>query len=374
MHQLYTETPLPKVLLLGKLPPPYMGPAIATKILLDSGLKGHFTLLHLNTNVHTSLDTLGTMSLKKVPMNLAVYASLFTILWREKPDLVLIPISQTTIGFVKDAGFILLSALMGRKTLIQLRGSNFKNWLAKASWVTNCLVSWTLKEADGVIVLGEKLRYLFEDYFPREKIYVSPNGADYPLLENTHRSAQGLVKVLYLANLLPSKGIEDLIRGVGHLKEQGKDGFRLDVVGKWVDAGTRQMCESLVKDADLPVVFHGPATGADKFKYLSEADIFTFVPRDPEGHPWVIVEACAACLPIISTDQGAITESVHDGVNGFIVAPRNPQDVAEKLQLLLQDEEMRMRFGKASRAMYLKQFTEEKMVDRYQSILDDCLS
>ena len=66
------------------------------------------------------------------------------------------------------------------------------------------------------------------------------------------------------------------------------------------------------------VQFHLPATGGDKLQFFTDADVFVFTPRQREGHPWVIVEAMAAGLPVISTDRGAIAETVIDGESGWI--------------------------------------------------------
>jgi len=71
----------------------------------------------------------------------------------------------------------------------------------------------------------------------------------------------------------------------------------------------------LEKYSETSVHVVGPVVGTQKFELLSSSDIFVFPTYyPPEGHPWVIVEALAAGLPIISTDQGAITESVFHGV------------------------------------------------------------
>ena len=76
----------PKVMLLGKLPPPYMGPAIATQILLNSALSKHYVLLHLDTNVHKNLGTLGKWSFKKVGQNIRIYFKFISMVLKEKPD------------------------------------------------------------------------------------------------------------------------------------------------------------------------------------------------------------------------------------------------------------------------------------------------
>jgi glycosyltransferase involved in cell wall biosynthesis len=121
------------------------------------------------------------------------------------------------------------------------------------------------------------------------------------------------------------------------------------------------------------VEFCLPIHGDLKIRTLSEADVFIFAPNAPEGHPWVIVEAMAAGLPIITTDQGAITESVIDGENGFIVPIKNPAAISDKLKILIENKTIREQMGYRSRELYEQNLTEEKMVERLQSVLNKVL-
>src|SRR5690606_22185497 len=111
--------------------------------------------------------------------NVGIYVRFIDALRRDRPDLVIIPISQATIGFLKDSIFILLSRLFGRKTVVQLRGSNLQNWLASVPAPTRAYIDAVLRTAHGAIVLGAKLRPLFEKYIEADRIFVVPNGADY---------------------------------------------------------------------------------------------------------------------------------------------------------------------------------------------------
>jgi glycosyltransferase involved in cell wall biosynthesis len=122
------------------------------------------------------------------------------------------------------------------------------------------------------------------------------------------------------------------------------------------------------------VIFYPPASGKDKLAHFEKADVFVFTPREPEGHPWVIVEAMAAGLPIISTNQGAIIESVRDNQNGFIVEVRNPQMIAARLEELINNKSLRERMGKTSRTLYENNFTEEKMVEKLSGIFEQVLA
>lgn len=362
-----------KILLLGPLPPPYMGPSIATEIILKSKIKEELKLYHLNTNTHHTLSTLGKWSLKSAFENIEKYFQMIFLILRTWPDLVVIPISQTTPGFIKDSFYIIISRLFFRKTLLQLRGSNFLNWLNSSLIMTQLYVSFILDISQGMIVLGEKIRYQFSKYFNENEIFVIPNGADYdisPSLKENHNKP----KLLYISNLQPSKGIEDVLQALALLKRNHDLEFEVDILGGWREEIVRKRYLNFAESKNLPVNFHSTVVGKEKMSFLSDADIFVFPPRDPEGHPWVIIEAMAAGLPIITTDQGAITESVINGVNGFIVEGENPEQIAEKVLLLIRNARLRIQMGKESRKLYEEKFTEKRMVQHMLTCFDKVLN
>jgi glycosyltransferase involved in cell wall biosynthesis len=352
-------------MILGKLPPPFMGPSIATEILLNSDLKNRFELIHLDTKINNTISSFGKWNFAKLFKNVAVYFNMINLLFKHKPDLVLIPISQTTTGFIKDSIFILMASLFNNKILIQLRGSDLKNWLSKSSNSTNRYFKWVLKRTDGVIVLGNNLKYIFKDYYRDDTIFVIPNGGNYNIVKQ-QKNKQAEIKILYFSNLLESKGVEDVVKAIDLIfKENLVKKISIDLVGAWYSEEVKARCLHILEKGNLPIRIHTPKSGGDKFRFLSEADIFVFPPREPEGHPWAIIEAMAAELPIISTDKGAIIESVIDTKNGFIVESQNPKMIAEKLKLLIENSELREQMGKESHRLYLENFTEEKMVDKY---------
>jgi glycosyltransferase involved in cell wall biosynthesis len=362
-----------RVLILGKLPPPYIGPAVATRIILNSPLKERYSLFHLDTRLNRAVADIGRWSLAKPFKSMAIYVKLAWLLLRHRPHLVLVPISQSTPGFIKDSVYILMARFLGRRVLLHLRGSNLKNWLNGSSRITRAYVSWVIRRAAGAIVLGRRLRYLFADYFPEERIFVVPNGGNFDF-PSGGKNSNDFFRILFFSNLLSSKGIEDVIEAVSLLKCRLKDSFMLEAVGQWVNEGLKKTVLAKVEIERLPVKFYPPKSGREKAGFFSGADVFVFPPRKPEGHPWVIVEALAAGLPIIATDQGAIVESVQDGLNGFIVEPRKPEQISEKLSLLYKDSELRKRMGASSSRNYLENFTEEKMVERlaaaFQEVID----
>ncbi len=355
------------VIILGKIPPPYMGPAIATQILLQSSLNENFELVHVDTRAYDDLTEIGQWSIKKLKRNYRIYSDLIHKIKTRNPELVLIPISQSTVGFIKDSVFILIATWYKKRTLLHLRGSDFRRWYESAPALIKAYTKRMLARSSGVIVLGNNLKQLFGGLVPEDRIYVAPNGGDYTLPAPEPRS-DDKIRLVYLGNLQPSKGIEDVIEAAVILNEEHKGSFQLDVIGGWRKEQTRTYCEGLVAKHSLPVVFHPQEKSKEKFRFLRNADIFLFPPREPEGHPWVIVEAMACGLPVISTDRGAIIESVTDGENGFIVPTKNASAIAEKAALLINNQELRSRMGAASRTRYEADFTERRMTGRLTDI------
>jgi len=317
-----------------------------------------------NVNVHKSLKTLGSYRTSSVLKNLGLYKKLKIYLNNTKTDLVLIPISQETIGFIKDSIFIKIAVKRADKVVLMLHGSNFLNWQNSSSSFVRKYTRRVLKRTDGMIVLGDKLKQLFVDYYHREDIYVVPNGEDYPLENKSGNNKP--INLLYLSNLQPTKGFEDVLDAF-HIVIDGNKEAHLTVVGEWRDNATKNKITKKIKEKNLPISFVGPAYDQDKWHYFNDADVFVFPPRAPEGHPLVIVEAMAAGLPIISTDQGAITESVIEGENGFIVEPENPRQIAEKMIWFIDHPSAQREMGKKSRELYENHFTKEKMIDNMKA-------
>ena len=183
-----------------------------------------------------------------------------------------------------------------------------------------------------------------------------PNGEDFPEFEGLGRdySARRPLHVVYLGNMIAVKGVDDLLRAAP-LVVARHPGTRFTFAGAWRDDAFRGWAQEFAKD--LPTVqFTGPVDRVQKTALLRDADLFVF-PSTREGHPWVIVEALAAGLPIVSCDAGCIRESVLDGRNGRLVPMRDPELLAEAINGLLADPERLRSMAAESRRHYLTRFT-----------------
>jgi glycosyltransferase involved in cell wall biosynthesis len=360
-----------KVLLLGKTPPPYMGPSIATEIILNSSLNQHFKIIHQQTRLNRNLTDIGTLYPGKVLKLITQYLSFTLKLLIRNPKLVIIPISQSKKGFSKDAVFIRIGAFFNKRILVQLRGSNFLNMYNNLPLKNRVKIKLDLQKCYGAIVLGENLRYIFYEFFPKERIFTSPNGANYTFNGYAPEKSDK-AKLVYVGNLQPGKGILDVIESMKHLTEPDK--VELNIIGQWRDDSTMMKAHEMISKISVLVNIHSVMTGQVKLDFIKSCDILIFPPREPEGHPWVIVEAMAAGLPVITTDKGAITESVEHLVNGYIIKDKSPKELANRIEYLVKHPQVKSAMGKASFEKYIKYYTEESMVKNLKNIFTTALN
>jgi glycosyltransferase involved in cell wall biosynthesis len=111
----------------------------------------------------------------------------------------------------------------------------------------------------------------------------------------------------------------------------------------------------------------------DVSRLLSISDVFVLSSVEREGLSIAIIEAMASGLPVVSTLVGGIPEVVEDGMNGFVVAPNDDGALAEALETLIRDENLRKKMGANGRDTYLRKFTMRKMLLNLETLYDHLL-
>ena len=101
---------------------------------------------------------------------------------------------------------------------------------------------------------------------------------------------------------------------------------------------------------------------------LLKASSMLILPSKWEGMPNVVLETMAAGLPVVATRVGGNPELIRDGREGFLVAPRRSQQLAEALMTLVDDGRLRHRLGLAGRRRVVERFSLQAMVERYQEM------
>lgn len=106
---------------------------------------------------------------------------------------------------------------------------------------------------------------------------------------------------------------------------------------------------------------------ADVMKILSGVDILV-LPSLSEGFGLVILEAMATKRPVVASNVGGILEVVVDGETGFLVPPKNPEAIAEKVIFLLKNPQIAKKMGEKGYLRVKENFTQERMVREYEKL------
>lgn len=180
---------------------------------------------------------------------------------------------------------------------------------------------------------------------PQERIVVAPCGFSdlefYPVQQQKAREALGLDPkekiLLQLGRMVPRKGVDNVIRALARLIEQGKR-YRLMIVGGESDnpdpaatpeIGRLQQLAAAEGVEDF-VTFTGRRSREVLKYYYSAADVFITTPwYEPFGI--TPLEAMACGTPVIGSAVGGIKYTVVDGKTGFLVPPNEPLVLAEKI-------------------------------------------
>jgi glycosyltransferase involved in cell wall biosynthesis len=151
--------------------------------------------------------------------------------------------------------------------------------------------------------------------------------------------------------------------------------FECHFVGAWSDI-TETLFKQKIEESGLSeVVFaHGPKYGADKYSYFQSADIFLFPTfYHYETFGIVNLEAMQHGLAIVSTPEGGIPDVVIDGETGFLVPQKNSKDLADKLELLIHQPELRTKMGMAGKKRFETNFTLDRFEKRFFDILKQAI-
>ena len=192
---------------------------------------------------------------------------------------------------------------------------------------------------------------------------------DRSVARNRFRIPPDALVFVYVANLFPEKGHNDLLRALHLVAGDLPDMWQLLLPGRDVDGSVARL-QSLAEELGLArhVRLLGPRM--DVPSILSTADIYV-CPSRREGLPNNLLEAMCVGLPVVATEVGGIPELVEDGQSGLLVPPADPPRLGGALRLLAFDPDRRASLGSAAAARVRADFSIEGHVATYQTIFSE---
>jgi glycosyltransferase involved in cell wall biosynthesis len=370
----------PPLILAGPLPPPVCGQTLSFVMLVEEmerlGVPCRVVDLALGAG-----EQVGAVTVRRLGGYAAALGRFLRVAAGPRTT-VYLTISQSRPGFLRDCAIIHYARLFGHRVVLHLKGGNYDGFHAAQSRPLRGLVRATLRRADRILVLGERLRPVF-GFEPAVagRISVVPNGypeADEPRAAPKTLPAGGPVRLLYLSNLIESKGYLVVLAAVRLLRDRlGADAVRCDFHGAFMASGDdarvrgaahgRALFESFVAEHGLEGVvrWHGVTTGAAKRAALEASHVFVLpTAYENEGQPVSIIEAMAHGCVVVSTDFRAIPELVDDGVTGVLVPYGTPEVIAAAVEGLVRDPVRYEAMSRAALHRFQARFTRARHLER----------
>jgi glycosyltransferase involved in cell wall biosynthesis len=174
--------------------------------------------------------------------------------------------------------------------------------------------------------------------------------------------------VITVTRMTRQKGIPTLLDAAA-LVHQHRPGVRFLLVGPRESEGPFAVTQAEI-DRHAPYVLAvGPRS--DVPALLGLADVFAFPTEYLEGVPRALLEAAVAGRPIVTTRMPGCTDVIRDGQNGFLVPPRDPRLLAERVLDLLRDRVTAAAMGARAAQLVRKEFNLEITVARYAAVYED---
>lgn len=362
-----------KILFITPLPPPIHGSSMVSEYIRKSTiLNDAFDMDFVNLSTSRTMEEIGKSSLfllKKLFRFLFSYLSTIGKLVMNRYDLCYLAITCHGIGFLKDMPFVLLCKMFGRKVIIHQHNKGMSNYVNRFPYKQ--LLPLVYKNTK-VILLSERLYSDIEQVVRREQVMICPNGIPSVLdNENIQEKSEGSPHLLYLSNLIISKGVYVLLDACKILKENGRE-FVCDFVGGETKEVTKESFEKAVIERGLEDVvrYHGPQYGSQKEKFWNKSDIFVFPTfYHNECFPLVLLEAMQHGLACVSTNEGGIPDMIEDGKTGLICERNNPIDLANKIMKILEDRSIATTMGQLSK----ERFNEMYALPIFEKQIKQCL-
>jgi glycosyltransferase involved in cell wall biosynthesis len=346
-----------KILFLLHVPPPVHGSSMVGKYIMDSGLiNENFDTRYINLGTSSSVDEIGKGGLKKLIKYFKIIFQTLTQIFFYKPNLAYIAMTAKGGAFYKDVLIAFLLKAFHIPLVIHFHNKGVS--VNQEKKIDNFLYQKVFKNSK-IILLSKYLYSDIQKYVAEKDVYYCPNGIPELVVKEIKReNRNGIVNLLFLSNLIASKGVFILLEALHILDEKNID-FTCTFIGGEGDINAASF-NIKVKELGLSdkVKYLGRKYGDEKNEYFSASHVFVFPTYyHNECFPLVLLEAMQFSLPIISTFEGGIPDLIVNGVNGFLVKQQLVAELSDNISILIEDADLRIAMGEDGRKRFQEHFT-----------------
>lgn len=255
--------------------------------------------------------------------------------------------------------------------IVSLRGADVPGYSERflfIYFILKPLIKLIWKKSSAVVSNSQGLKDLALQTRPEQEISIVYNGIDieaFKPAELEHQMSKFIITT-GASRVTHRKGLNYLIAAVAKLAPKYPN-ISVKIMG---DGNAKKELETLAEKLDTQerVEFLGRIAREETAPFYQEAGVFV-LPSLNEGMSNAMLEALASGLPIVATDTGGSKELIKEGENGFIIKFKDSDDIAEKLEILINNSELVRSMGQASRRRAEK-MSWQKVAEEYYKLYE----
>ncbi len=285
-------------------------------------------------------------------------------------DIVHLNTNFNPLAIVRDSVYAAAARFAKIPILIHVHGGRYLAEEFKSGRLKK-IAEKMLSAGDAVVVLSEPEKKIVERRWRNLSVRVLENAVETDEAIDGDGERENAEKILiFLGRLHESKGLDEIAEACRRLKNENfRFRFRCFGAGERRDFFVAEMTKILGEK----FYYGGVVSGAEKWKELARADVFLLPSRYGEGLPVAMLEAMAAGCVVIVSEMASTGAVVRDGANGFLVAPRDVNQLTEKLRLLLSGKIDSETLRKNARATIRAKFNLNDYIKRLENIYVEIL-
>ncbi len=359
--------------MLGQLPPPWHGQAVATRLLFDHKWSNHH-VISIPMTYSAEMDHVGKFGFSKIwTLFKLIYRSL-KVIFREG-DVILFypPASAKWVPILRDLIFLSIVRRFVSETVFIFHASGLGKFLSKSA----------LRRGIGLIAYGRADHHLevaVEDKFPPHSVFNAkswewcPCGIEVPEARNRLKATEEPINILFIGSLQEGKGVLEILRTASILKQKGNvSRFRFHIVGNWFSDEFKKEAQDLREELNVQDLVHflGPRTGKEKWESYQNADLFFFPSHySSEATPIVLMEALGMGLPILTTNWAGIPAMLKGCKSAAILPIQSPESYATWLWSSVDELSQNELYFDVSIRFYRKHFLPRVFTSRVEASWD----
>jgi len=366
-----------KLICLGPIPPPYTGQSICFKILIDGLKKNNTEFKIVNISSKFKKNNSHYVRFYRIIDYFFILFNFCRKLIFNKSGVVYLQISQSRQGFYRDFFIIWFAKLFNDRIVAHLHGGNYDGFYYSQSRWMQKIIKFTLRKVDKIVILSERLRYMFDfDGTLKNNIFVIQNCLPSNQREIFKKGKEiklnEPIRILFLSNLIESKGYFDLLKAVNILVKEYHKNVTCKFCGEFLSniddlkiksaKDGKEKFEDYIEKNKLKkyVKYDGVVSGQKKEQILKWAHFFVLPTiYIYEGQPLSIIEAIANGCVIISTEYRAIPDMVKHNKNGILIKYGRPEEIALTINNISENPDKYKLMSLSSIQLYEKYFTED---------------